>query len=301
MSDWREERPGEPREPREPQETGPLGDEETRRIPRPEVSDSRTEQRSGTEGEWPARRPRREPTGPLAWDEEPETREVRPRRNRTYSGNRGSRGSRGSGDTREWSYPPAQEPAEPVRDVSREELLRDLYGGVDWLASFIGSIFTVVAGAGLFFIGGLAVLAPLEFLPTLRAGNLDTSVYVGLAVVAAILFAGYFFGGYVSGRLARFDGGRNGLMAVLWTLVFAALVVVAGGVLSNFLPYDFLETLRVQVVQTNENLTSALDQLGTVGIVIGVGGAIVVALGAFIGGRLGERYHNDIERAAYDE
>ena len=291
MSDWREERPG---EAGERWKTGPLGDEgdeETRRIPRQERSGP---ERPGNDGEDQTRRIRRESSGPLGWDEEPETRAVRPRRNRPSP----SRESREGSGTQEWALP--QQPVERTRDVdmSREDRLRDLYGGVDWLASFLGTIFTAVAGTAMFFIAGIAVLAPLQLFPALRAGELTANVYTGLAVVAVILFLGYFVGGYVSGRLARFDGGRNGLMVILWTLVFAALVVVTGGVLANFITGSFFEVLQSRVLQANEILTSSFDQLGAVGIAIAAGVVLVSALGAFLGGRLGERYHTDIDHAA---
>ena len=297
MSDWREESS---REAREDRQTGPFGsegDEETRRIPRPEPerepdreperSVSERRERSG-EG---ARRARREPSGPLGWDEEPETREVRPRRNRPSP----NWNNRDSGGTREWVYQP--EPAASAEEMSREDRLRELYGGVDWLASFVGTVFGAVAGTVMFLIVGAGVLAPLQLSPALRSGDFSANVYAGLAVVGVVLFLGYFFGGYVSGRLARFDGGRNGLMVVLWTFIFAALVVVTGGVLGNFISGSFFEALRARMLQVNEVLANSFDQLGTVEVAIIAGGLLVSVLGAFLGGRLGERYHSDIDQA----
>ena len=86
-------------------------------------------------------------------------------------------------------------------------------------------------------------------------------------------------------------------MVVLWTLVFAALIVVIGGVLGNFISGSFFEALRTRVLQANEILTNGFDQLGTVGVVIVAAGVLVSAFGGFLGGRLGERYHNEIDRA----
>ena len=145
MGDWREERSG---EAGERWKTGPLGnegDEETRRIPRQERSEP---ERPENGGEDAPRRVRREPSGPLGWDEEPETREVRPRRNRSSTG----RENRDGSGTREWALP--QQPARRTESPSIEDLRRDLYGGVDWLASFVGTVFAAVTGAIMFFIGG---------------------------------------------------------------------------------------------------------------------------------------------------
>ena len=39
----------------------------------------------------------------------------------------------------------------------REARLRDMYGGVDWLASFLGFVFTLVVGAGFSSVAGLVL------------------------------------------------------------------------------------------------------------------------------------------------
>lgn len=176
----------------------------------------------------------------------------------------------------------------------REERLREIYGGIDWLASFLGFVFALVAGAFLAGIAGL-VLVPLGFSPNLNAGVLGPAAITGLVVVGVVLFLTYFFGGYVSGRLARFDGGLNGIMLVLWTLVAGLLVVLAGGILSSFLPAGLAGQLR-NVVQGS--LLPAFDNLvgiGAIGIGILVGAFLVALLGGFVGGRTGGRYHTDID------
>lgn len=176
----------------------------------------------------------------------------------------------------------------------REERLRDIYGGIDWLASFIGFVFALVAGAVLAGIAGL-VLVPLGFSPNFNAGTLGPAAITGLVVVAVVLFLTYFFGGYVSGRLARFDGGLNGIMLVLWTLVVALLVVLAGGILSSFLPAGFAEQLRSAVQGGLLPAFNNLVGIGAIGIGILVGAFLVALLGGFVGGRTGGRYHTDID------
>lgn len=176
----------------------------------------------------------------------------------------------------------------------REERLREIYGGIDWLASFLGFVFALVAGVFLSAIAGL-VLAPLGFSPDLGGGALGPAVITGLVVVAVVLFLTYFLGGYVAGRMARFDGGLNGIMLVLWTLVAGLLVVLAGGILGSFLPASFAEQVR-NVVQTG--LLPGFNDLigvGAIGIGILVGAFLVMLLGGFVGGRTGGRYHTDID------
>ncbi len=176
----------------------------------------------------------------------------------------------------------------------REERLRDIYGGIDWLASFLGFVFALVAGSVLAGIAGL-VLVPLGFSPNFNTGTLGPAAITGLVVVAVVLFLTYFFGGYVSGRLARFDGGLNGIMLVLWTLVAGLLVVLAGGILSSFLPAGFAEQLRNAVQVGLLPAFNNLVGIGAIGIGVLVGAFLVALLGGFVGGRTGGRYHTDID------
>ncbi len=172
----------------------------------------------------------------------------------------------------------------------REMRLRDMYGGVDWLASFLGFIFAAVAGAVFSSIAGL-VLVPLGF--SLRiGGNLGTAEITGLVVVAILVFLTYFFGGYVAGRLARFDGGMNGMMAFVWSAVVSFIVIAVG----PFLPGGGFETLRNFVQSTVLPGFNNLMEMGIVGLGIVVGVIVVALLGGFAGGRLGSRYHSQIDR-----
>jgi hypothetical protein len=176
----------------------------------------------------------------------------------------------------------------------REDRLRDMYGGVDWLASFLGFVFAAVLGALFSLVAGL-VLAPLGFSLNL-GGEIGAAVITGLVLLAVLVFLTYFFGGYVAGRLARFDGGRNGAMLILWTLAVALLAALAGGIFSNFLPTGISEGLRNFIQNDVLPAIGNLSQLGIIGIVVFVGALLVALLGGFLGGRLGSRYHAEIDR-----
>src|ERR671917_1262286 len=176
----------------------------------------------------------------------------------------------------------------------REDRLRDMYGGVDWLASFLGFVFAAVVGALFSLIAGL-VLAPLGFSVNL-GGEIGAAIITGLVLVAVLIFLTYFFGGFVAGRLARFDGGRNGAMLLLWTLAVALLAALAGGIFSNFLPAEVAEGIESLVQNNLLSAVGGLSGLGVIGIVILVGALLVALLGGFLGGRLGSRYHAEIDR-----
>lgn len=176
----------------------------------------------------------------------------------------------------------------------RQERLRDIYGGVDWLASFLGFLLALVGGAFLATITGL-ILVPLGFAVDFSAADLGPAVITALVVLGVLLFLTYFFGGYVSGRLARFDGGVNGIMLVLWTALLGVLLVLAGGIFSGFLPAPVVE--RIQGFLQNSVLPgfNNLVAQGAIGIGILIALVLVILLGSFLGGKLGARYHADID------
>jgi hypothetical protein len=177
----------------------------------------------------------------------------------------------------------------------REDRLRDMYGGVDWLASFLGFVFAIVAGLIFSLVAGL-VLAPLGLSLNLGEGEIGAAAITGLVLVAILVFLTYFFGGYVAGRLARFDGGRNGAMLLLWTGVAVLVLALVNAVLSSFLPSGIVEGID-NLVQNNVLSTiGGLSQLGIVGIVVLVAALLVALVGGFLGGRLGGRYHAEIDR-----
>src|SRR5215212_5037337 len=178
----------------------------------------------------------------------------------------------------------------------REDRLRDMYGGVDWLASFLGYVFTVVLALVFSAIAGL-VLVPFGFPPEISGGQLGASVLTGLAVLGVLIFLTYFFGGYVAGRLARFDGGRNGAMVLVWTFIVALILALIAVVFSDFLPAgmaDGVSNLARGTVSTATNLAGA----GVAGIIVAVAALLLALLGGFFGGRLGSRYHTEIDRAS---
>ncbi len=262
---------------RERRRPGPLGDddEKTRQQPPQKEEETRQilEQQSGSG--------------------EPRTR--RPDRRQTRGGEDGTRVMNSPGARR-----PAGASSGPTSGgyfeamEEREERLRDIYGGTDWLASFVGFVFTLVAGAVLALIPAL-ILIPLGFTLDLSGSVLGTAAITGLVIIGVILFLMYFVGGYVSGRLARFDGGINGVMLIIWTIVAGILFLLAGGIFSGFLPAGFAENVQSF---TQENILPGFNNLvaqGAIGIGILVSAVLIALLGAFVGGRTGGRYHRDID------
>ena len=180
---------------------------------------------------------------------------------------------------------------------TREERLRDVYGGVDWLASFIGCVFALVCMSVLLLLISGLMLGPLGFTLDLAGGQLDSAIITGLVIVGLVLFLSYFFGGYVAGRLVRFDGGRNGAATVAWGILLAVIFALFGFLLAGLLPgsvYELLRGLQSGIQSTFGNLIT----LGLVGAGIIVGALLLVLLGGLLGGSLGNRYHTRIDRTS---
>ena len=282
MTDRPEDRPEERRR------TGPLGDDAesgatrreppdetdtdpTRRVPTGQPEQADQEQTSSRETE-------RIPQRPAGETEDKETRVIR---------------TPGSGPTQGEAGPYPRGYFEAAEE--RENRLRDMYGGVDWLASFLGFVFALVAGALFSLVAGL-VLVPLGISPDLAGVELGATAITGLVLVAILVFLTYFVGGYVAGRLARFDGGRNGAMLLLWTGVTVLILALVSAVLGGFLPTGVSEGIGNLVQNTVLSTIGGLSQLGVAGVLIFAGALLVALLGGFLGGRLGSRYHAEIDR-----
>ncbi|MGI8648974.1 MAG: hypothetical protein ACR2KW_01140, partial [Rubrobacter sp.] len=111
-------------------------------------------------------------------------------------------------------------------------------------------------------------------------------------LLAVLIFLTYLFGGYVSGRLARFDGGRNGAMSVVWALLVGFLLFVAG----TLLPGSAGEAVRDFYQGSLLPTLSGLLGLGAVGIGVIAGVLVIAVLGGIVGGKIGSRYHDEIDQ-----
>lgn len=244
---------------------GPLGDEDTGETRRVRRAGEETSERRIEEDEPTAR------AAPERTEEDPETRVIR---------------TPGSREDEAMPYPRGYMEANEMREAR----LREIYGGVDWLASFIGCVFALLCGGVLLSLAGLVFSLFLGNL-TLDLQQVDPVTISSLVVVGLVLFLAFFCGGYVAGRLVRFDGGRNGAVTVGWGL----LLVVIFAIFGVFLGGPIFAPLQ-EFVQTGIGPTlNTLNQAGLLGIGIAVGALLLMVLGGFLGGRLGQSYHTRID------
>lgn len=127
------------------------------------------------------------------------------------------------------------------------------------------------------------------------AANLASSQPVGIAGIIAllvILFLSYYCGGYVAGRMARFNGVRQGLMVWFWAVIVALLVALLGLVAGP--RFNILANVNsFPRIPVNEG------QLSTIGIVAALVVAAVTLIAAALGGLAGMHYHRRVDRAGF--
>src|SRR3954463_6724260 len=87
------------------------------------------------------------------------------------------------------------------------------YGGINWGAAFFGWLVAVGLGSILLAIvaaAGAAVGLTSNASTSDATANADTIGLGGAIALLVVLMIAYYCGGYVAGRMSRFDGARQG-------------------------------------------------------------------------------------------
>jgi hypothetical protein len=172
----------------------------------------------------------------------------------------------------------------------------DRFGGIKWGAAFFGWLSAnglAVLLVALLSAAGVAI-GLTQGVPSTdeAAQQADTIGIAGGIALLVVLFLAYLAGGYVAGRMARFDGVRQGI--AVW--VIGLLVVIALAVLGLVLgsQYNVLQSLQLPRIPVGEG------EATVAGIIALVAVLAVTLVGAILGGRLGERYHRRIDRVGLE-
>ncbi|MET4157874.1 hypothetical protein [Agromyces sp. PvR057] len=195
----------------------------------------------------------------------------------------------------------AHDAAAPYGAAARRAVVarqREAFGGVKlgsalfgWLtATGTAAILTgTVAGAstalGIDTTGRAAVLTGV---PSENVG------WVAVAVLAAILLASYWCGGYVAARMARFNGAVQGLAVWVWALVIAIVVSLVSVIIGSQVDVLANANLYPRIQMSPEEFTVA-------GLVIAAIVLVSSLAGALLGGMSGTRYHRRVDRAGFAE
>ena len=149
----------------------------------------------------------------------------------------GSTGSTGSGSSRDTADSTRQTPAvspqgrrEPetvVETPDRATIVarqKAAFGGVKPFVAFFGWLtatgMLVLLTALLGAVGASVsqVVSPSEAARAVQGTDAATLTWVGVIVILVMVFIAYYAGGYVAGRMARFDGMRQGVAVWLWEI-----------------------------------------------------------------------------------
>jgi MFS family permease len=170
---------------------------------------------------------------------------------------------------------------------------RDEFGGINWGASFFGWLVAVGVAAlltSLLSAAGAAIGLTATTEADASANAEELSLAGGIALLAVLMIA-YYAGGYVAGRMSRFDGARQGLGT--WAIGLAVTIVLAVAAVILGSEYNVLEQLNLPSLPVGDQTLATGGLIALAAIVLGT------ILAAMFGGKVGERYHKRVDRAGF--
>lgn len=171
---------------------------------------------------------------------------------------------------------------------------RDRFGGTNLGAAFFGWLVAIamtvllssIVGAIATALGAAGVVSQTE--AERQAGTIGI---VAAVVLLVVMLLAYYTGGYVAGRMSRFDGGRQGIAVWLIGLLVTLLAVVLGWIFGS--DYNLLSRVNLP------SLPIPSEQLGWGGIITALAILVGTALAAMAGGKVGHRYHDKVDRTVW--
>jgi hypothetical protein len=195
----------------------------------------------------------------------------------------------------------ADDSAVEVLATDRKAVVRrekEEYGGVKVGSAFFGWLTatgTAVLLTALVAAGGavFGLATDTDIAQTAEDATTSDATTVGIVggiVLLVIIFLAYYCGGYVAGRMARFNGLKQGVAVWIWAVLIAVVVAVVAALAGD--EYDVLGELNAfpRIPLTEGDLTTG-------GIIVAVAVAVASLLGAMVGGLAGMRFHRKVDRA----
>jgi amino acid transporter len=194
---------------------------------------------------------------------------------------------------------PVADRTEPTLDrrevVDRE---KERFGGVKILCAFFGWItatgmsvllaaLVAAAGAGIGLAADTTDVANAAQDQGISVGEIG---WAGVILLLVVVFVSYYSGGYVAGRMARFDGIRQGLAVFGWAVVVAIVVAILGAVAGS--QYNVFDNLNAF-----PRIPDSLSGLTLQGVVALVGVVATALVGAALGGLAGMHFHRKVDKA----
>ena len=165
---------------------------------------------------------------------------------------------------------------------------REEFGGLKPGAAFFGWLVTVGVTVILTAIAGAIGLGAVD--PAQLQGGAGTAGIIGAIIVLLLLAVAYFAGGYVAGRMARFNGLKQGVGVWAISIVVAILLAIVGAIAGA--QYNVASQLRLPQLPVD---AGSLTAGGLIALLV----LLLVTLGAaMLGGKSGTRFHRKVDRAA---
>jgi hypothetical protein len=182
--------------------------------------------------------------------------------------------------------------AAPATYEEARAVQRDRFGGADGTAIFFGWL-SAFGMAALLLAVVAAAGTRLGFTDNVTTQDATGTIgIVGAAVLVAILLISYFAGGYVAGRIARFDGARQGLRVWILGLLVTIAAAVAGWIGGS--QYNIYEQLNLPRIPVDEGDIATMAIITLAVVVVGT------LIAAIAGGKAGDRYHARVDALAWD-
>jgi hypothetical protein len=175
--------------------------------------------------------------------------------------------------------------------VERQDAARERFGGLNAGAAFFGWLVAVGLAALLGSIIGAVATAVGHNNNISQSDAQRAAGTIGIAaavVLLVVLLIAYYAGGYVAGRMSRYDGGRQGFGVWLIGLLVTIAAVVAGWVFGS--AYNIFDRVNLP----NVPLSNRDASIGAIVTALAV--VLVTLLAAVAGGKVGRRYHSKVDR-----
>jgi hypothetical protein len=173
---------------------------------------------------------------------------------------------------------------------------RDEFGGFNWGSAFFGWLVAIGLGALLTALisgAGAAIGLTDSGAKNAANNNADTVTIVGGALLIVVSMIAYYCGGYVAGRMSRFDGARQGFGVWVIGLIITVAIAAAGWIFGD--KYNVLDKLNLPRIPVNASDLTTGGLIALAAIVLGT------LIAAMVGGKVGQRYHTRIDRYGFGE
>jgi amino acid transporter len=194
-------------------------------------------------------------------------------------------GSMGAGAYREREAKIDRDP--DATEAKRREEFGGFNLGADFFGWLVAVALTVLIAS---IVGAIATAIGSSLNVTQTDAQRDAGTF-GLATAIAllvILMLAYYAGGYVAGRMSRYDGGRQGFGVWLIGLVVTLIVVGVGVVFGS--KYDIFQRVDLPSLPIPSNTATWGGIITLAAVLVGT------LLAAFVGGKVGHRYHTKVDR-----